>query len=253
MCQHDKSNKNTWYANWFNSPYYHVLYKTRNDDEAQDFIEHLIKKINIPLDAKILDLACGKGRHAIYLNKMGFDVSGIDISPTNIANASQHCNKRLQFEVHDMQMPYKENYFDYVLNLFTSFGYFENPAENISVLKNINRNLCDNGILLIDFMNVHTLTNTLVEEEHKNLDGISFQIKRFIENQYVVKKINITDQSKKCTYEERVQLLSLDDFEKYLNITGFKIVNLFGDYKMDNFSPQLSPRLILLANKIHSL
>ncbi len=242
---------NNWCSNWFNTIYYHTLYKNRNEKEAQLFIDTLLKTLSIPKQTKILDLACGKGRHAIYLNKLGYDVKGIDISPANIACASVFSNATLQFEVHDMKLPYRKNEFDYVLNLFTSFGYFDDASENSTVLKSVNQNLKLSGFLLIDFMNVNTLQ--IVKEEQKIIDGINFDIKRYIQNGYVIKEIRVRDKLKETIYKEQVQLLSIHEFEKYLPDSGFKIVNLFGDYQMNVFDVNQSPRLIILAHKIKAI
>ena len=69
----------TWYASWFNTPYYHILYKDRDYNEAENFMFNLTEYLNVPEQGKILDLACGKGRHAIYLNKIGYNVTGVDL------------------------------------------------------------------------------------------------------------------------------------------------------------------------------
>lgn len=235
-------------TNWFDSPYYHLLYKHRSNEEAQLFIDKLVKAVAIPKDAKILDAGCGKGRHSIYLNQLGYDVTGIDLSPSSIAYASLFSNATLRFQVHDMKLPFKANYFDYVFNLFTSFGYFDHSDENVAVLKSMYQNLKTKGHLLIDFMNIHTIN--LVKEEEKSIEGIHFYIKRYIHNQFIIKEINVIHQAKEYTYKEQVQLLALKDFEKYFGLTGFKIVNLYGDYQMANFVPEQSPRLLMLAQKI---
>ena len=72
-----------WFENWFNSKYYHILYKNRDHKEAVFFLDNIIKNININ-DGQILDVACGKGRHAKYLNHLGFNVTGIDLSLIHI-------------------------------------------------------------------------------------------------------------------------------------------------------------------------
>ena len=82
----------SWFKDWFNSEYYHILYKDRDTKEAQNFIDNLIKNLNIKKNSKIIDIACGKGRHAKYLNQQGMDVIGIDISPESIKYAKKHEN-----------------------------------------------------------------------------------------------------------------------------------------------------------------
>ncbi|MBC7524978.1 MAG: methyltransferase domain-containing protein, partial [Flavobacterium sp.] len=118
------ANSKTWYASWFDSPYYHILYKDRNYREAQIFMDNLTRYLNLPEKAKVLDLACGKGRHSIYLNQLGFEVTGVDLSENSILEAKKNENESLHFNVHDMRNPFHQK-FDAIFNLFTSFGYFE--------------------------------------------------------------------------------------------------------------------------------
>ena len=80
----------------------------------------------------MLDLACGKGRHSIYLNKLGYNVIGADLSKNSIQFAKEFENNRLHFVEHDMRNPLEKKY-NAILNLFTSFGFFENDAEDIAI------------------------------------------------------------------------------------------------------------------------
>jgi len=99
-----KSTEN-WYSSWFDTPYYHILYKERNYREAQIFMDNLTHYLNLPEKAKVLDLACGKGRHSIYLNQLGFNVLGADLSENSIAEASKNSNETLNFIFHENQEP----------------------------------------------------------------------------------------------------------------------------------------------------
>ena len=156
-----KPQTNTWYADWFDTPYYHILYKDRNYREAQLFMDNLTHYLNLPEKAKVLDLACGKGRHAIYLNQLGFDVVGADLSENSIAEASKNSNDTLHFVVHDKREPYDEK-FDAIFNLFTSFGYFDDDKTNISVLKKFKEGLMEEGVLVIDFLNINKIKEKLI-------------------------------------------------------------------------------------------
>ena len=69
-----------WYQDWFNSKYYHILYKHRDNTEAELLIDKLLNIIRPNKNYTFLDLGCGNGRHSIYLNKKGFLVDGIDLS-----------------------------------------------------------------------------------------------------------------------------------------------------------------------------
>ena len=95
--------KTPWFENWFDSPYYHILYKDRDYKEAEIFISNLINFLKPPKESKLLDLACGAGRHSIFINKMGYDVTGVDLSKNSIDTALAHKNDSLQFDTHDMR------------------------------------------------------------------------------------------------------------------------------------------------------
>ena len=110
---------NEWFEDWFDSPYYHLLYKNRDYSEAESFIDNLISFLKPEEGSRFLDLGCGKGRHSIYLNKKGFDVTGIDLSENSIAAAKEFENEQQNFYVHDMRKLFRTNYFDCVVNLFT--------------------------------------------------------------------------------------------------------------------------------------
>ena len=124
-----------WFKDWFNSPYYHLLYQNRDESEASRFIERLLEHLHPPKNARMLDIACGKGRHALQLASKGYDVTGIDLSPESIKFAEQFSHEKLQFFVHDMRRPFWIRYFNYAFNFFTSFGYFETMREHDGRLK----------------------------------------------------------------------------------------------------------------------
>ena len=76
-----------WYKNWFGSPYYRLLYQNRDEQEAQAFVEKLIALLQPAAGSRMLDIACGEGRHARQLAGHGYDVVGIDISGECIQEA----------------------------------------------------------------------------------------------------------------------------------------------------------------------
>ena len=91
-------NKNVnWFTSWFDTKYYHLLYKNRDDHDAQLFMKHLTNYLNIPENGSILDLACGKGRQAVYLNSLNYNVTGVDLSKNSIEHAKQFENDSLNF------------------------------------------------------------------------------------------------------------------------------------------------------------
>lgn len=237
--------KNTWFASWFDTPYYHILYKDRDYEEAQVFMDNITNYLNLPEDSKILDLACGKGRHSIYLNQLGYDVTGADLSENSIAEASKFSNNKLHFTVHDMRVSFDEK-FDAIFNLFTSFGYFENDEDNLTTLKAIKESLSEYGFAVIDFMNVHHVIKNLVPEETKTVEGIDFKIKRYVEDGHIFKEIDFEDKGEKFHFVEKVQALTLEDFEEMMDEADIFLLDTFGDYKLKKFYKNESERLIMV-------
>lgn len=240
----------TWFADWFNSPFYHKLYKNRDESEAQYFIDNLVAFLKPNSKQKILDLACGKGRHAIYLNTKGFDVEACDLAPESIEFAKKHENEKLHFFVHDMRNNLTENKYDLVLNLFTSFGYFENLDENLKTLKSVNQSLKKNGKLVIDFFNTDFVLQNLIPKEQKIIDGTIFNITKSVKNNIIFKEINFESENKNHEFIEQVQALKKSDFEFLLAQSGFNIETIFGNYKLEKHDAKTSERLIIVATKI---
>ena len=234
-----------WFASWFDTPFYHILYKHRDDKEAQAFMETLTSYLNIAEDGTILDLACGKGRHAVYLNSIGYNVTGIDLSPKSIAFAKKFENDKLHFDVHDMSKPYSQK-FNAVFNLFTSFGFFEDENDNLNTIKAIKANLKDYGIAVIDFLNADHVINNLVPEDTKTIDGIDFTLRRYLENGYIIKDISFEFENKTHNYQERVKAITLEDFKLMFNKANVQLLDVFGDYKLNKFNKFNSERLIMV-------
>ena len=239
----------SWFANWFDSPYYHLLYKNRDEKEAQVFIDNLIEKLQLKKGSKLIDIACGKGRHATYFNKKGMNVVGVDLSPNSIASAKQNENNNLQFSVHDMREVYKENHFDIVTNLFTSFGYFENKDDEQKAINAMVENLKSDGVLIIDFMNIKKIIANLISSEKKTIDGITFNIKRSVQNNHIIKDIEIIDDNETQHFQEKVKAITLADFSAFVSNVGLNIIDIFGNYKLDDFDATISDRLILICKK----
>ena len=243
--QINNSNPENWFASWFDSPYYHILYKERNYREAQLFMDNLTHYLNLPEKAKVLDLCCGKGRHAIYLNQLGFDVLGADLSENSIAEANKNQNKNLHFQVHDMREKFEDK-FDAIFNLFTSFGYFENDEDNLTTLIAIKESLTEHGFAVIDFMNVNQVIANLVPEEVKKVEGIDFHIKRYVSDGHIYKEIDFEDKGHNFHFTEKVKALTLTDFESMMGEAGIYLLDIFGDYKLKKFHKTESERLIMI-------
>ncbi|MFK8044964.1 MAG: class I SAM-dependent methyltransferase [Crocinitomicaceae bacterium] len=238
-----------WFESWFDTKYYHILYKNRDHSEAEFFMENISNTLDIKEFNKVLDLACGKGRHATFLNSLGFDVVGVDLSKQSIESAKKAENKKLKFFVHDMREPIKDEKFDYVLNLFTSIGYFDDESDNIKMLQSVHSYLKDDGVLVIDFLNENKVIAELEKSAIKKIEGINFHINKEVVNNVIVKTISFSDNEEDFEFQERVHALKLDDFRKYLSAANFEITKLAGDYHLSDFDKENSDRLIIFAKK----
>ena len=239
------SQKQEWFKDWFDTKYYHILYQDRNDDEAQLFMQNLLSFIKLQKNSKLLDMPCGKGRHAIFLNSLGYDVIGADLSENSINYAKAFTNNTLNFLVHDMRQPFNTK-FDAIFNLFTSFGYFDDEETNIKVLHNLKKGLKENGVLVVDFMNVNYVQQHLVAEEIITKNNIVFNIKRSIKDNFIVKEINFTADGREHCFIERVKYLSLETLKNFIKKANLKLKHTFGDYSLSAFDSKKSSRLILI-------
>ena len=241
------NNKSEWYLDWFNSPFYHLLYKERDSSEATYFMNNLINKLQIDKNSSILDLACGRGRYSLYLSNIGHKVTGIDISKENISEARKNESDKLNYILHDMRYPLNQK-FDLILNLFTSFGYYEKDADNLSVIKSIKSNLETDGQAVIDFFNIDYILDNLVEKEEKNIDKTKFIIHRYLENDLLVKDISILFNNKSYKFQEKVKAYRMDDFLAMFKSCNLKLKEIYGDYKLNSFNKNSSNRLIMVFN-----
>lgn len=238
-----------WFSTWFNSPYYHVLYKNQDIQKAHAFVDKLITHLNTKLTYRLLEMGCGNGQHAIYLNQKGFDVTGLDFSAGNIARAQQLENERLHFYQHDMRDIFRTAYYDLILNLYTNFGYFDSETENVVALRSTVSAIKPGGKLVIDFMNTNQTIQHVTDSEEKIVDEILFRISRKVEKGFVVKTISVTDQGQQHTFYEKVRALTYDHFIEYFRMTSLRLVNVFGSYDLEPYHPETSERMIFILKK----
>jgi SAM-dependent methyltransferase len=147
-----------------------------------------------------------------------------------------------------MREPYGENRFDLILNLFTSFGYFDHYEDNLRACHQAKKALKPGGLLVIDFLNLAAVLANLVKEETIIIEGHHFRIERSVHNGQILKKIHLKEpDGTEHFFKEEVQALSIDDFKELFRQSGISLLDTFGSYKLANFDPLHSERLILLA------
>lgn len=242
--------KMKWFSTWFDSPYYHILYDQRDENEASAFIKAIQQKLKTPKNTLVLDAACGQGRHAKTLHELGFKVDGFDLSSKNIEVANLYSTDNLSFFVHDIRDPLPNaGFYEWVCNFFTSFGYFDVKSDNQAAFDSLSAALKPGGVFLMDFFNPTYVLNHLVGQEIIIKQGISFEINRWAKDGFLYKSIDFTDQKETFHFEEKVELISKSDFLEYAFNSGLTWTGMLGDYQLNSFDDQNSPRMIFLWTK----
>jgi len=241
--------KNEWFATWFDSPYYPILYRHRDEEEAQLALSNILQYVQLPAHSSVLDLGCGQGRHSRFLHANGFEVVGIDLSSASIAVAKTLAQGNQRYEVQDMRTFAVEERVDAVFNLFTSFGYFDDQNDNLRVLERIAAHLKNHGLLVLDYLNAYPL---LTHEEKSNrveIDHLVFETRKFRQLDSIIKTIDVHDAGVIHHFQERVQLITPDNFQHMLEASGFEVLRIFGNYRMEEFNPENSERCLIIARK----
>lgn len=241
-----------WFKEWFNSPYYHQLYFHRDEKEAAAFIDHLVEYLRPAPGSRMVDVACGRGRHSKLLAAKGFDVTGIDLSVDSIREARKAETDNLHFFQHDMRLPFWINYFHYAFNIFTSFGYFRTERENNNAVRTIAGSLQTNGTLVLDYLNVHYAEDHLIHIADKEIEGVNFHLTKWFDETHFFKKILVEDEqlNEPLVFIERVAKFTLGDFNDMFSFHRLQIQEVFGDYNFESYHVKKSPRLIMVARKV---
>jgi len=237
-----------WFKYWFNSEYYHILYNNRDEHEAEGFISKLTAFLSLKQGAKVLDVACGKGRHSKTLVKLGYVVDGIDLSENSIAEAQKYACDDLHFAVWDMREVYKPGYFYCVVNLFSSFGYLPTEEDNAKALQAMAANLQPGGVLVLDYLNAESAIKKMKAREIIERGETQFHIRKRVEDGFIKKQIEFIDRDGTLQeYEEQLRVIKPGQFRDMFAAAGLTIENVFGDYTLNEFESGSSPRQIIVA------
>lgn len=239
----------SWFSDWFDSPYYHVLYSNRDTQEAEAFMQRLMDYLKVPIESAVLDLPCGKGRHANYLARLGYHVVGADLAPNSIDIARQEAEDKAVFMVHDIRQPAWEEDFDVVVNLFTSLGYFETEADDIAAFSTLARAAKKEGFIVIDFFNSVKVIRDLVPQNIVQRDTVTFELERVVKEGIIYKTIRFQEEQEVKVYQEKVKAFFLNDFIRWAELSNLTLINTFGDYLLNPFDEITSDRLILVFKK----
>ncbi len=249
-----------WYEDWFDSDAYEVVYRQRDLSDAGRLLD-LVERVAAPAPgAEVLDVACGRGRHARSLARRGYRVTGVDLSENAVRTARRRAAEEglaVDFRVADMRALPFEAAFDGAVNLFTSFGYFDDDAEHAQAIGEMARALRPGGWLVQDFLNAEYAAATLIPEDERDAAGVRILQRRWLSDgatPRINKRIELccfdhaAGEPDRHVFTESVRLLTRADFERMYAGAGLELVGTFGDYDGGPYTPE-SPRLILHARK----
>jgi len=239
-----------WYKDWFGEEYLE-LYSHRDDSEAEEHVELVERCLGGGERPRaVLDLACGAGRHTAALRRRGYRTLGLDLSLTLLAHMGARGLPRVAGDMR--RLPFRPESFDWILNFFTSFGYFASERENFQVLEEIVRVLTPGGRFLIDLMNPGPVLATLKARDVQERDGLRAEIERWYDpaTQRVNKRITVETEpgDRPRTFRESVRLYRPEEVTIGLRWAGLEVNALCGNFQGDPYERD-SERLILLGHK----
>ncbi len=246
-----------WFEEWFNHPLYLEVYSHRDSDEAARCVQTILSLSGLEhkelTSLSVLDIACGAGRHALELARLGCTVTGNDLSPFLLEEARREAVKnqlQLTLTCCDMRHIPADAHFDLVVQLFTSFGYFERKEDDRLVLGKAYRALKEGGWYVLDLLNPVPLARNLVPHSQKTVGNIFILEKRAFEDDRITKTITITPpKGEQLTFSESVRLYGKNKILLMLLEAGFSVVSIAGNYQGEPFIENDSPRMMLFCRK----
>ncbi|HEX2867877.1 MAG TPA: class I SAM-dependent methyltransferase [Ignavibacteriales bacterium] len=241
-----------WFKDWFDSSEYLEVYKHRNDEDARRLFKLILNNVSVSPGGSVLDIACGAGRHSVLFSSAGYKVTAFDLS-RNLLKTALRKSREMELDINyfnaDLRRPALKKQFDLVINLFTSFGYFDSDSENFALFKDAFDLLCNKGFFVFDYFNIDFLRNNLVPETTDSQNGRTVIQKRSIKDKRVIKEIRLISSSGEKSYIESVRLYEEGEITAALGRAGLQVTRIFGDYAGGAFLKESSQRLIIFARK----
>lgn len=236
-----------WFREWFGDEYLRI-YPHRDEEEAADAVDLFLSEAALPDGARVLDLACGAGRHLELLRDAGHKAIGLDLSRPLLRRTRERAGQGGAVQGDMRDLPFVDAAFDAVVQFFTSFGYFATREEDRRTLDEVRRVLRAGGAFLVDFLNAERVRRELVPEDERRVGGRTVRQRRWIEDGAVVKRIEIERPGEEAdVYHERVRLYGPDELVALAERSGLVPRVRYGDYEGAAFRPESSPRLLLIG------
>lgn len=216
-------------------------------------VDLLLELVDLDPEAYVCDIGCGPGRFSLELSRRGFQVIGVDRTEFYLESGRMRAAKEnldLNFMKADMRSFVRPNAFDGVISMYTTMGYFEDPAENLQVLKNIYRSLREKGVLLIELMGKEVLARIFVDRGWDQVGNVFFLQERkvnkdwsWMENRWI-----LLDGQKRIEYQVNHWIYSAVELREMLQDVGFTGIQIYGNLAGGQYD-QTADRLIAVAYK----
>jgi SAM-dependent methyltransferase len=243
-----------WYDGFFEAEWLDYLSLPSDDDVTRRQVEFVAEQLALEPGAAVLDVACGRGRHSIGLAQRGFRVTGIDLSPRALElarGAAAEAGVEVEFRRLDMRELDYDGAFDGALNLFRSFGYFDDDSENESVVHGVARALRPGGNFLIDILNPIALAPVFRNREWREFDDGSILVERRWQDQLGGRGGGtwtfIRSDGSRSTLEHSVRMYAAWELRLLLQRAGLEVERAWGSF--DGTELGDGTRTILLARK----
>lgn len=237
-----------WYKDWFGTRYYALLYGHRDGSDAAPWVRSILERWHPRQGERLLDLACGRGRHALHFAQYGMRVTGVDLSPESIQEARLRVPEA-EFLVHDIREPLPGPQFPFVTCLFTSLGYTADMNDDLRTLRTAANSLCPGGRFVLDLMNPSYVADHLVPLEQRVIEGVRFEVRRWVDTEFIHKEISVNEEGVATTFRERVRMLRPEQVEAMIEQCGLVVEDRTDGPVLTPFDAVRSQRYVLWAAK----
>ncbi len=231
-----------------------VLFSKERIKKTPYQVDRFVELLELRRGDKILDQCCGIGRHSIELAKRGYEVTGVDITRKYLEEAREQAQKEsldVEFIKADIREFKRDSFYDACINFYTSFGYFEDRAENIKVIENVYSSLKPKGRFLLDVMGKEILDKVYTEEDIWRIDDGFFQEERKIRNDIDMLESRwklIRDDGEIREHKFMYKIYTEEELKSLLSEGGFSDIETYGDLEGGSYDEE-ADRLIALAQK----